>query len=349
MRPSARRRRLRQSGRRGPGSGAPQEARMLRSLAVLSPWRVPFCGALRGCLWGRPQPARQQQAETRLPPFPCCSQLASSPGWHAQALKAEEFGHASLFARVQRAQKTLPGGRGPLWGRTSGRPFSQGPPQSSRSSPRLQLRTRLLVTFLFGGGVLAAWLYVRREKQQQEKRRRIEELKKVAVGQGDFTLVDHTGRPRSKADFKGSWVLLYFGFTHCPDICPETLEKMSQAVELLDQEARLPRVQPVFVTVDPERDDVEAVAKYVREFHPRLLGLTGTPEQVREAGRAYRVYYSAGPKDDDDDYIVDHTVIIYLLGPDGLFLDFYHRNKTEAQIAQSVKGHMETYKSLLLS
>lgn len=194
---------------------------------------------------------------------------------------------------------------------------------------------------------MAAWLYVRNEKEQQEKLRRIEDLKRVAVGQGDFRLVDHTGQPRSKADFKGQWVLLYFGFTHCPDICPEVLEKVSQVVELLDREAQLPRIQPVFVTVDPERDDVAAVAKYVREFHPRFLGLTGTPEQVREAGRAYRVYYSAGPKDEDDDYIVDHTVIIYLLGPDGLFLDFYNRSKTEAQIAQSIKRHMDTYKSLL--
>lgn len=188
---------------------------------------------------------------------------------------------------------------------------------------------------------------MRREKRQREKLMRIEELKKVAVGQGDFRLLDHTGQPRSKADFVGSWVLLYFGFTHCPDICPESLEKVSRVVELLDQEARLPRVQPIFVTVDPERDDVKAVAKYVQEFHPRFLGLTGTPEQVQEAGRAYRVYYSAGPKDEDNDYIVDHTVIIYLLGPDGLFLDFYNRSKTEAQIAQSIKGHMDTYKSLL--
>lgn len=231
--------------------------------------------------------------------------------------------------------------------RPSSRPFSQGPSQSPDPGLRLQLRTRLLITAIFGGGILAAWLYVRNEKEQQEKLRRIEDLKRVAVGQGDFRLVDHTGQPRSKADFKGQWVLLYFGFTHCPDICPEVLEKVSQVVELLDREAQLPRIQPVFVTVDPERDDVAAVAKYVREFHPRFLGLTGTPEQVREAGRAYRVYYSAGPKDEDDDYIVDHTVIIYLLGPDGLFLDFYNRSKTEAQIAQSIKRHMDTYKSLL--
>uniref|UniRef100_A0A8C3T051 Synthesis of cytochrome C oxidase 2 n=1 Tax=Chelydra serpentina TaxID=8475 RepID=A0A8C3T051_CHESE len=209
------------------------------------------------------------------------------------------------------------------------------------------LRTRLLVTGLLGGAALGGWLYLRSEKGRQQKLQRVQELKKLAIGQGDFHLVDHTGRPRSKAHFLGQWVLLYFGFTHCPDICPEELEKMSQVVRLLDQEPRLPRVQPIFITVDPERDDVAAVAKYVQEFHPRLLGLTGSPEHVREAGRAYRVYYSAGPRDEDDDYIVDHTVIIYLLGPDGLFLDYYNRSKSEAQIVQSVRGHMETYQTLL--
>lgn len=228
------------------------------------------------------------------------------------------------------------------WNRAGWRSSSQNP----GSSPQIHLRTRLLITFLFAGGSVAAWLYLRAEKGQKEKLQRIEELKKLSIGQGDFHLVDHTGRARSKADFTGNWVLLYFGFTHCPDICPEELEKMSHVVELLDREEQLPRVLPVFVTVDPERDDVTAIAKYVREFHPRLLGLTGTPEQVREASRAYRVYYSAGPKDEDNDYIVDHTVIIYLLTPDGLFMDYYNRSKTEAQIAASIKGHMATYRSL---
>uniref|UniRef100_A0A8C3B6W7 Synthesis of cytochrome C oxidase 2 n=1 Tax=Cairina moschata TaxID=8855 RepID=A0A8C3B6W7_CAIMO len=126
----------------------------------------------------------------------------------------------------------------------------------------------------------------------------------------------------------------------------ETLEKLSRAVELLEGDAALPRLQPLFVTVDPERDDVAAVARYVRDFHPRLLGLTGSPEQVRAAGGAYRVYARAGPKDEDGDYIVDHTVVIYLLGPDGLFLDYYGRSKTPAQIADSVRRHMQTYEPL---
>ncbi|XP_020838525.1 protein SCO2 homolog, mitochondrial [Phascolarctos cinereus] len=209
------------------------------------------------------------------------------------------------------------------------------------------LRTRLLVTGLFGTGLAVAWLSARAEKEQRQQRRRMEALRSAAVGQGDFHLVDHTGRPRCKADFAGQWVLLYFGFTHCPDICPEELEKLAGVVRRLDAEPGLPRVQPLFVTVDPERDDVAAVGRYVREFHPRLLGLTGTPEQVSQAGRAYRVYYSAGPRDEDQDYIVDHSIIIYLLNPDGIFTDYYGRSKTEEQITASVRRHMARFRSML--
>ncbi|NXK10663.1 SCO2 protein, partial [Herpetotheres cachinnans] len=209
------------------------------------------------------------------------------------------------------------------------------------------LGRRLAVVAAAGLTAGAAWLYLREEKARRQRARRREELRALALGQGDFQLLDQTGRRRRKADFRGQWVLLYFGFTHCPDICPEELEKLSRAVRLLEQEPGLPPVQPLFITVDPERDDVAAVGRYVQDFHPRLLGLTGSPEEVRAASSAYRVYASAGPKDEDGDYIVDHTVLIYLLGPDGLFLDYYGRNKTDVQIAQSVRRHMESYEPVL--
>ncbi|XP_026183132.1 protein SCO2 homolog, mitochondrial [Mastacembelus armatus] len=220
--------------------------------------------------------------------------------------------------------------------------LSQGQnPTGSRA--KMKLRTRLLVTLLFGGGLLAVWWFVHREKQQKLHRQRIEQLQKVAVGQGDFSLLDHTGRRRTKRDFLGSWVLLYFGFTHCPDICPDELDKLSAVVLALDQDASLPPVQPLFITVDPERDNVAALARYVKDFHPRLIGLTGTPEEVKHAGRDYRVYANPGPKDEDGDYIVDHTILIYLVSPDGLFLDYYNRMKTQEQITESIRNHMKTY------
>ncbi|KAF4080932.1 hypothetical protein AMELA_G00155110 [Ameiurus melas] len=215
------------------------------------------------------------------------------------------------------------------------------PPKSSFSA-RIKLRTRLAMTLLVGGAIIGTWWYVHEEKQQKLQGQRIEQLRKVAIGQGDFCLLDHTGQRRTKKDFLGQWVLMYFGFTHCPDICPDELEKMSSVVKLLD-ESNLPHVQPLFITVDPERDDVAAMAKYIRDFHPRLIGLTGTPEEVKEAGRAYRVYASAGPMDEDGDYIVDHTILIYLINPDGLFLDYYNRMKNATQVAESIRQHMKNY------
>lgn len=153
----------------------------------------------------------------------------------------------------------------------------------------------------------------------------------------------HRGKHRTKQDFLGSWVLLYFGFTHCPDICPDELEKLSAVVSTLDQDTSLPQIQPLFITVDPERDDVPALAQYVKDFHPRIIGLTGTSEEVTNAGRDYRVYARAGPKDEDGDYIVDHTTLIYLISPDGLFLDYYNRAKTQEQITENVRKHIKTY------
>ncbi|XP_076860684.1 protein SCO2 homolog, mitochondrial [Brachyhypopomus gauderio] len=226
--------------------------------------------------------------------------------------------------------------------------FSQGSsqPQKPGSSVKMKLHTRLAVTLLLGGGIAGIWWYVHQEKEQKLQDQRLEQLRKVAVGQGDFFLLDHTGRRRTKKDFQGTWVLMYFGFTHCPDICPEELEKMCSVVDLLDKDAALPCVQPLFITVDAERDDVTAMAKYVRDFHPRLLGLTGTPEEVKEAGQSYRVYASAGPKDEDGDYIVDHTILIYLINPDGLFLDYYNRTKNDTQIVESIQKHMKNYVKL---
>ncbi|KAM5335915.1 protein SCO2 homolog, mitochondrial isoform 1-T2 [Glossophaga mutica] len=209
------------------------------------------------------------------------------------------------------------------------------------------LRTRLLVTALFGAGLGGAWLALRTEKEKLRQQRRTEALRQASVGQGDFSLLDHRGQARRRADFQGQWVLVYFGFTHCPDICPDELEKLVQVVRQLEAEPGLPPVQPVFITVDPERDDVAAMARYVQDFHPRLLGLTGSSEQVAQVSRSFRVYYSAGPKDEDQDYIVDHSIAIYLLSPDGLFTDYYSRTRSAEQIADSVRRHMAAFRSVL--
>jgi cytochrome oxidase Cu insertion factor (SCO1/SenC/PrrC family) len=139
---------------------------------------------------------------------------------------------------------------------------------------------------------------------------------------GPFELTDQTGHTRTERDFRGQLMLVYFGFTYCPDICPTDLQAIGLALDKLGHDAE--RVQPLFVTVDPERDTAEHLAQYVPMFHPRLIGLTGSAEAIRKAADAYKVYYakvSLGKA--ADDYTVDHTAFIYLMDRDGNYLGFF--------------------------
>jgi len=197
---------------------------------------------------------------------------------------------------------------------------------------------------LMGAG-LAFYYYARGLKEEALAKERRRTLGKAAIG-GRFDLVDHTGKAACSEDFHGKWVLLYFGFTHCPDICPEEMEKMAEVVDALAAKASdLGEVQPLFVTVDPRRDGVAEVAEYVKEFHPRLIGLTGTDEMIKNVCRAFRVYYSSGPADEDDDYIVDHTIILYVLDPKGGFVDYFGQTKTAAMVTDSVMMTMGKWKA----
>jgi len=190
--------------------------------------------------------------------------------------------------------------------------------------------------------------YAKAKKQAKMDKERKKEIGKAKIG-GSFDLIDHNGEPKTSADFYGKWVLLYFGFTHCPDICPDEMEKLGEVYDNLTAASKtrknVSEPVPLFITVDPERDGVKQIAEYVKEFHPKFVGLTGTAEKVKEACKAFRVYFSAGPRSEDDDYIVDHTIIIYLLDPEGQFVDYYGQTKSADDITTSVTLQMAKYES----
>lgn len=134
---------------------------------------------------------------------------------------------------------------------------------------------------------------------------------------GPFRLIDHTGKRVTEADFKGRYMLLFFGYTHCPDVCPAELQTMGRAMDRLA--AKGDNIVPVFISVDPERDSPAILKGYVAAFHPSMVGLTGSAAEIKAAAKAYKVYYrkQPGAKPGDTKILMDHTSFIYLVGPDG--------------------------------
>lgn len=164
---------------------------------------------------------------------------------------------------------------------------------------------------------------------------------------GPFTLTDQDGKTVTDADFRGKYMLIYFGFTFCPDVCPTELQVMAGAVSKLG--ANTSKVQPIFVTVDPERDTPQVLAGYVKQFDPRLIGLTGTPEQIAAVAKVYRVFYekvkeepAAGEaaKDAAKDYTMDHSSVAYLMGPNGEFLTFFPPGVSPDQMADKIASFL---------
>ena len=151
----------------------------------------------------------------------------------------------------------------------------------------------------------------------------------VVIG-GPFTLVDHDGRAVTDADFRGRNMLVFFGYTYCPDVCPTTLTTIADTLDLLGEDAG--RLAPLFVTIDPARDTAEHLRDYVAYFHPAIIGLTGSAEQITEVARAYRVFFAEVSEDgaDADDYLMDHSTIVYLMDEDGQF-DIHFSGSTSAE------------------
>jgi protein SCO1/2 len=156
----------------------------------------------------------------------------------------------------------------------------------------------------------------------------------LTVG-GPFSLIDGDGHPVTDQTWHGKYMLVYFGYTFCPDVCPTTLTAVADALDVLGKKAD--RIQPLFITVDPKRDTAAVVKQYAAAFGPRIIGLTGSPEQIAAAAKAYRVYYAehrTGPG--PDDYSMDHSSVLYLMGPDGRFIQPVRADQTGPELAATL-------------
>lgn len=159
----------------------------------------------------------------------------------------------------------------------------------------------------------------------------------TALVGGPFTLTDAGGQRVSDGDFRGRWMLVSFGYTYCPDICPLALQVIGQALDRLPEGVE-EEVAPIFITVDPERDTPAVLAEFVPAFHPRLVGLTGTPEEIEAVKRAYRVYARKGAGSDGPDYLVDHSTFVYLMGPDGAYVTHFGHATTAEEMAERLEA-----------
>ncbi len=157
-----------------------------------------------------------------------------------------------------------------------------------------------------------------------------------AIG-GPFELVDETGRTVTDRDVIVEPAIIYFGYTFCPDVCPIDAARNAAAVDILDEQGI--SVTPLFISIDPARDTVDVVSDYTENFHPKMIGLTGSEEQVREAASNYRVVYSRAD-DDPEFYLVNHSVFSYFVTPEDGFVDFFRRESSPEEIAKVVSCHL---------
>ena len=157
----------------------------------------------------------------------------------------------------------------------------------------------------------------------------------AAIG-GPFTLVDHHGNTVTDKDYRGKYMMVYFGYTYCPDVCPTTLSTISAALDMLPPE-QAKKVVVLFISVDPHRDTPKVLADYVPNFSDQIVGLTGTPEQIKAAARAYKAFYAKAEVQGPDDYLMDHSAFVYLMGPDGKYMSLFRHGVQADDMAKQLK------------
>ncbi len=205
-------------------------------------------------------------------------------------------------------------------------------PTPKRTSPRRIVS--ILLAILIGAGLGAAgrWLFFDQPLPPLAERQ-------SAVVGGSFSLIDQFGARVDDSDFRGKLMLVYFGYTYCPDVCPTELQTITLALEALGPAAG--EIAPIFITVDPARDTVALMKDYASNFHPALKALSGSPEETAAAARAYRVYYAKvtdeGAEGGDEDYRMDHTAIVYLMDRKGRYLAHFPAATAPEKMAERLR------------
>jgi protein SCO1/2 len=200
----------------------------------------------------------------------------------------------------------------------------------------------LLLALSFGCGVIAAaggWLLLPREPAARTASELMDVVmwNKEPVG-GSFSLIDHHGQHRTDTDFRGKLLVITFGFTFCSDVCPIDLQSIATALDRLGPAGE--RVQPLFITVDPEKDTPAQLKSYVGLFHPKLIGLTGDATTIKRVARAYKVYYGKATPEKRDSTEIDHTGFVFLVGTDGEYLGFLPPGTPPDRMVEAIRPHV---------
>lgn len=217
---------------------------------------------------------------------------------------------------------------------------------SSKKQPLINITPISIgVSVVISAALYGLYVWLEQGKQLLKSEQRISALAESGVGSLNWSLTDQHGKRRLFSDFTGQWLMLYFGFSHCPDICPEELEKLMKVVQGISKSSISVNVQPVFITLDPDRDTVDYMHKYCKDFE-NLIGFTGSMDEISEVAKSYRVYFGIGEKDSDGDYIVDHTICMYLIDPKGQVVDVYERRYDAESIVKGSLQHIKDYAKL---
>ena len=209
---------------------------------------------------------------------------------------------------------------------------------------RRLIRSLVIIVSAFSLSALIAWGQIQTYKSTapvktlKNPEMQASNVAGMQVG-GPFTLTDHRGQKFTEQDLRGRYALIYFGFTFCPAICPTELQKMTVALNQVGPLAD--KIQPVFITIDPERDTQAVMASYVAQFYPALTGLTGTPEDIANVLKAYKIYARKVHDPAMNDYTMDHSSYIYFLDPEGGLIGIYGTNSKPSEIAAAIRANIQ--------